>query len=65
MTNQTTWPEFQPAAMTTPKAPRAYKYYDLLMVSFVTVLILSNFIAAGKVARIGSLEFGAGLCSSL
>ena len=31
------------------------------MVAFVTVLICSNFIAAGKVARIGSVEFGAGV----
>jgi queuosine precursor transporter len=61
MTNQTAWPEFQPVEATTPKAPRAYKYYDLLMVAFVTVLICSNFIAAGKVARIGSVEFGAGV----
>ena len=43
MTNQTAWPEFQPAETTTPKAPRAYKYYDLLMVAFVTVLICSEF----------------------
>ena len=30
------------------------------MVAFVTVLICSNFIAAGKVARIGSFEFRRG-----
>ena len=61
MTNQTVSPESQPAEATSPHAPRVYKYYDLLMVAFVTVLICSNFIAAGKVARIGSVEFGAGV----
>lgn len=38
-----------------------YRYYDLLMVAFVTVLICSEFIAAGKVARLGSFNFGAGV----
>ena len=61
MTNQTVWPESHPAEAKATHAPRVYKYYDLLMVAFVTVLICSNFIAAGKVARIGSIEFGAGV----
>ena len=61
MTNLTVSPATQPAEAKAPHAPRAYKYYDLLMVAFVTVLICSNFIAAGKVARIGSFEFGAGV----
>jgi queuosine precursor transporter len=47
-------------AAQTVQAPRTYKYYDVIMASFVTVLICSEFIAAGKVARLGSLEFGAG-----
>jgi uncharacterized integral membrane protein (TIGR00697 family) len=42
-------------------APRTYRFYDFLMVAFVTVLICSNFIAAGKVARIGNWTFGAGV----
>jgi queuosine precursor transporter len=61
MTKQTAWPEHRPDQATPPSASRTYKYYDLLMVAFVTVLICSNFIAAGKIARIGSLEFGAGV----
>lgn len=61
MTKQATLPEFERADASTPAGPRTYKYYDLLMVAFVTVLICSNFIAAGKIARIGSLEFGAGV----
>ncbi|MFO0889562.1 MAG: queuosine precursor transporter [Isosphaeraceae bacterium] len=42
-------------------SPRVYRYYDLLMVAFVTVLICSEFIAAGKVARLASFNFGAGV----
>ena len=61
MTNQTVWPESHPTEATPPHAQRAYKYYDLLMVAFVTVLICSEFISAGKVARIGSFSFGAGV----
>ena len=51
MTKPTAWPVFQPAEATNPTGTRTYKYYDLLMVAFVTVLICSEFIAAGKVAR--------------
>lgn len=40
---------------------RHFRYYDLLMVAFVTVLFCSEFIAAGKVARLGSYNFGAGV----
>jgi uncharacterized integral membrane protein (TIGR00697 family) len=61
MTNLTFSPATQSVEATNPHAPRVYKYSDLLMVAFVTVLICSNFIAAGKVARIGSVEFGAGV----
>ena len=41
--------------------PRNYRYFDFLMVAFVTILICSNFIAAGKVATLGSYQFGAGV----
>jgi uncharacterized integral membrane protein (TIGR00697 family) len=61
MTNKTIWPESHRADAKASHSQRVYKYYDLLMVAFVTVLICSNFIAAGKVARIGSIEFGAGV----
>ena len=61
MTNQTVLPEAPPVDTRSSHAPRVYKYYDLLMVAFVTVLICSEFISAGKVARIGSFSFGAGV----
>ena len=39
---------------------RRYKYYDLVMAAFVTVLLCANVIGAAKVAQIGDLAFGAG-----
>src|SRR5687768_12278863 len=41
-------------------APRAYRYYDLLMVAFATVQICCQFISAAQLVRIGPLAFGAG-----
>ncbi len=40
---------------------RVYRFYDALLVAFVTVLICSNMIAAGKVATLGGYSFGAGV----
>ena len=40
---------------------RTYKYYDLVMASFVTVLLCSNVIGAAKVCQLGSFKFGAGV----
>jgi hypothetical protein len=45
---------------------RAYKYYDLVMAAFVTVLICSNLIGPGKSSHIvlpvfGDVDFGAGV----
>jgi len=45
---------------------RHYKYYDLVMAAFVTVLICSNFIGAAKQAvvtlpMLGKVTFGAGV----
>ena len=45
---------------------RAYRYYDLVMAGFVTVLICSNLIGPAKIAQIdvpvlGALTFGAGV----
>lgn len=40
---------------------RAYRYYDLLMAAFVTVLLCANLIGASKVARLGGFTFGAGV----
>ena len=40
---------------------RQYKYYDLVMATFVTVLICSNIIGAAKVATLWGFTFGAGV----
>ena len=45
---------------------RAYRYYDLVMVAFVTVLVCSNVIGPAKIAQLdlpllGTLTFGAGV----
>jgi uncharacterized integral membrane protein (TIGR00697 family) len=47
-------------------AGRPFRYYDLVMAAFVTILLLSNVIGAGKVATvqlpgIGGWPFGAGI----
>jgi queuosine precursor transporter len=55
LTTNATTPE--PAA-----APRrAYRYYDLVMAAFVTVLLCANLIGASKVAHLGGFTFGAGV----
>jgi uncharacterized integral membrane protein (TIGR00697 family) len=38
-----------------------YKYYDILMAAFVTVLLTSNLIGAPKVANVWGFTFGAGV----
>jgi uncharacterized integral membrane protein (TIGR00697 family) len=40
---------------------RAYRYYDLVMAAFVTVLLCANLIGASKVASVGGFTFGAGV----
>lgn len=40
---------------------RTYRYYDLVMASFVTVLLCSNIIGAEKVVNIYGFSFGAGV----
>lgn len=45
---------------------KTFKYYDLMLVGFVTVLLCSNLIGAGKAAQIelpflGTMIFGAGI----
>jgi queuosine precursor transporter len=49
------------AAAIAAEPRRAYRYYDLVMATFVTVLLCANVIGAAKVARIGPLTFGAGV----
>jgi hypothetical protein len=48
--------------MTSDKAPRrVYRYYDLVMAAFVTVLICANVIGAAKRCQIGGFTFSAGV----
>src|SRR5690242_15569809 len=54
------------AAPTVPTEPaarprRAYRYYDLVMAAFVTVLLCANLIGAAKVAQLWGMTFGAGV----
>lgn len=42
-------------------AQRQYKYYDLVMAAFVTVLLCSNLIGASKRTTVGGFTFGAGI----
>jgi queuosine precursor transporter len=40
---------------------RAYKYFDLVMAAFVTVLLCANLIGPAKIATLGGFTFGAGV----
>ena len=40
---------------------RTYRYYDLVMALFVTILLCSNVIGAAKVATVWGFTFGAGV----
>jgi uncharacterized integral membrane protein (TIGR00697 family) len=40
---------------------RTYRYYDLVMASFVTVLLCANLIGAAKVAQVGGITFASGV----
>jgi uncharacterized PurR-regulated membrane protein YhhQ (DUF165 family) len=40
---------------------RTYKYYDLIMVAFVTVMLCSNLVSAQKQAPLGPWAFGVGV----
>src|ERR1700742_1519072 len=39
---------------------RHYRYYDFIMVAFVTVLLCSNLIGPGKTCKVLGVTFGAG-----
>lgn len=43
------------------KDGRRYRYFDLVMAAFVTVLLTSNVIGAAKIVSIGGFTFGAGI----
>jgi queuosine precursor transporter len=55
----TTEPELEPSRGKSPR--RNYKYYDLIMAAFVTVLICTNFISAPKRVTVEGFTFGAGV----
>ncbi len=42
-------------------AARVYRYYDLIMAAFVTVLLCTNLISAPKRVSLGGFTFGAGV----
>jgi uncharacterized integral membrane protein (TIGR00697 family) len=42
-------------------ATRVYRYYDLVMAAFVTVLLCANVIGAAKRAQVSGFTFGAGV----
>lgn len=43
------------------RSPKSYRYYDLIMAAFVTVLLCTNLISAPKRVTIGGFTFGAGV----
>jgi uncharacterized integral membrane protein (TIGR00697 family) len=44
-----------------PAPQRSYRYYDLMLGAFVTVLLCSDMIGASKIVTIGGFTFGAGI----
>lgn len=48
-------------SMSFPADRSSYKYYDLLMAAFVTVLLCANVIGVQKLSTIGGHPFGAGI----
>jgi len=44
-----------------PHAQRRFRYFDLIMAGFVTVLLCSNLIGPAKPAHLGPVTFGAGI----
>jgi uncharacterized integral membrane protein (TIGR00697 family) len=50
-----------PASAAAARPQRAYRYYDLVMAAFVTVLLCANLIGASKVATLHGITFGAGV----
>lgn len=51
----------QTVAVAAGAGRRVYKYYDLVMVSFVAVLLCSNLIGVGKVCQVAGYSVGAGV----
>jgi queuosine precursor transporter len=55
----TTELELEPGRGKSPR--RNYRYYDLIMAAFVTVLLCTNLISASKRVSVGGFVFGAGV----
>jgi hypothetical protein len=53
-------PSAEPLEQELVSNPRHYRYYDLVMAAFVTVLLCSNLIGPGKTCILFGLTFGAG-----
>jgi uncharacterized integral membrane protein (TIGR00697 family) len=51
----------QQTAQTQPHERHVYRYYDLIMALFVTVLLCSNLIGPSKIWSWGDFSFGAGI----
>lgn len=49
------------AAPPSKPAPRQYRYYEFVMVSFVVLLLCSNLIGPAKIASLFGVTFGAGI----
>ena len=49
------------AAASPPHPPRQYRYYDLVMAAFVTVLLCANLIGAAKRTQVLGLTFTSGV----
>ncbi len=47
--------------LTSESTTKKFKYYDLIMAAFVTVLLCSNIIGAEKIVTLGGFTFGAGI----
>jgi len=44
-----------------PRVIKKFKFYDLIMAAFVTILLCSNIIGAEKVVTVAGFSFGAGI----
>ncbi len=53
--------DIRPGTTSVEGRGRTFRYYDLIMAAFVTVMICSNFISARKQIGIGGFVFGAGV----
>jgi uncharacterized integral membrane protein (TIGR00697 family) len=55
------WSGVEMSASMTEGTPRRFRYFDLVMVAFVTVFLCANLIGPAKPAEIAGFTFGAGV----